>query len=167
MTEAIRVADTKAALGAPVGRQKFLTFTLGKEEYGIEILKVQEIRSYETVTSIANAPRFIKGVVNLRGTIVPIIDMRIKFGLGNPLYTEFTVVLILNVARRVVGIVVDTVSDVIALESGQIRPAPDFSSSFGTEYITGLGTAESHMVILLDIEKLMRRKDMALADSIH
>ncbi|MBL8420049.1 MAG: chemotaxis protein CheW [Dechloromonas sp.] len=148
-------------------QQEFLTFTLGQEEYGIEILKVQEIRSYEAVTTIANAPEFIKGVVNLRGTIVPIVDMRIKFRLGAADYTQFTVVIILNVAGRVVGMVVDSVSDVIALRTEQIRPAPDFSSSFDVKYITGLGTVDSRMLILVDIEKLMSSSDMALVDSVQ
>src|SRR5512133_1231004 len=125
MSEAMQqvaAGAAKPAIGATVEREEFLTFTLGKEEYGIEILKVQEIRSYEVVTTIANAPEFIKGEVNLRGTIVPIVDMRIKFKLGVVDYTEFTVVIILNVAGRVVGMVVDSVSDVISLGAEQIRP---------------------------------------------
>ena len=159
----------RPATGNSVERKEFLTFTLGKEEYGIEILKVQEIRSYERVTRIANAPAFIKGVVNLRGTIVPIVDMRIKFNLGSAEYTDFTVVIILNVADRVVGMVVDSVSDVISLGPDQIRPAPDFSASMGTEYITGLGTVDSRMLILVDIEALMSASDMALMsqDTVH
>jgi purine-binding chemotaxis protein CheW len=169
MNEAAQfVAGTmKPAIGAGVGAQEFLTFTLGNEEYGIEILKVQEIRNYEPVTTIAKAPEFIKGVVNLRGTIVPIVDMRIKFSLGEPEYTEFTVVIILNVAGRVVGMVVDSVSDVIALAPEQIRPSPDFSSSFDVEYITGLGTVDRRMLILVDIEKLMCSSDMGLMDPAH
>jgi purine-binding chemotaxis protein CheW len=156
--------------GAPVAAgpetsNEYLTFTLGKEEYGIEILKVQEIRGYEAVTRIANAPEFIKGVVNLRGTIVPIVDMRIKFNLGSAEYNQFTVVIILNVAGRVVGMVVDSVSDVIQLSGEQIRPAPDFSSTFDTKYITGLGTIDERMLILVDIEKLMSGQDMALIES--
>jgi purine-binding chemotaxis protein CheW len=144
---------------------EFLTFKLGSEEYGIEILKVQEIRSYEAVTAIANAPEFIKGVVNLRGVIVPIVDMRIKFNLGKAEYDQFTVVIILNIAGRVVGMVVDAVSDVMQLAAEQIRPAPDFSSSsFDTKYITGLGTLDNRMLILVDIEKLMSSTDMALIE---
>jgi len=161
------VGAAKPATGAAGTRQEFLTFTLGKEEYGIEILKVQEIRSYEAVTTIANAPEFIKGVVNLRGTIVPIVDMRIKFNLGDVDYTQFTVVIILNVAGRVVGMVVDSVSDVISLGAEQIRPAPDFSASFDVRYITGLGTVDSRMLILVDIEKLMTGSDMGLMDVVH
>ncbi len=169
MSEAAQVAAgaVKVPVNAVVGPQEFLTFTLGKEEYGIEILKVQEIRSYEAVTRIANAPEFIKGVVNLRGIIVPIVDMRIKFKLGQVDYTEFTVVIILNVAGRVVGMVVDSVSDVISLAAEQIRPAPDFSSAFDIKYITGLGTVDARMLILVDIEKLMTGSDMALVDAVH
>ena len=143
---------------------EYLTFTLGAEEYGVEILKVQEIRGYEAVTKIANAPDFIKGVSNLRGTIVPIVDMRIKFNLGEAEYNQFTVVIILNVAGRIVGMVVDSVSDVIELKPEQIRPAPDFSSSFDTKYITGLGTVDERMLILMDIERLMSASDMALME---
>lgn len=94
---------------------EYLTFRLGAEEYGVDILKVQEIRGYDAITQIANAPVFVKGVINLRGVIVPIVDMRIKFALGDAEYDQFTVVIILNVAGRVVGIVVDAVSDVISL----------------------------------------------------
>jgi len=167
MTQA---AVHEAHKGAPVAAgpessNEYLTFTLGKEEYGIEILKVQEIRGYEAVTKIANAPEFIKGVVNLRGTIVPIVDMRIKFNLGSAEYNQFTVVIILNVAGRVVGMVVDSVSDVIQLSGEQIRPAPDFSSTFDTKYITGLGTIDDRMLILVDIEKLMSGQDMALIEN--
>jgi purine-binding chemotaxis protein CheW len=143
---------------------EYLTFTLGREEYGVDILRVQEIRGYEAVTKIANAPAFIKGVANLRGTIVPIVDMRIKFDLGDPVYDQFTVVIILNIAGRVVGMVVDSVSDVIELKPEQVRPAPEFSSSFDTRYITGLGTVEDRMLILVDIEQLMSAEDMALFD---
>ena len=169
MSEAAQVSAGAAKMGpgTDTAPQEFLTFTLGKEEYGIEILKVQEIRSYEVVTTIANAPEFIKGVVNLRGTIVPIVDMRIKFQLGDVDYTQFTVVIILNVAGRVVGMVVDSVSDVISLTSSQIRPAPNFSSTFDVRYITGLGTVDNRMLILVDIEKLMSGSDMALFDSVH
>ena len=143
---------------------EFLTFTLGNEEYGIDILKVQEIRGYDAVTRIANTPDFIKGVINLRGVIVPIIDMRIKFRLGNAEYNEFTVVIILNIANRVAGMVVDGVSDVISLSQEQIRPAPELGSALDTNYITGLGTVEERMIILMDIERLMSSREMELMD---
>ena len=145
-------------------RLEVVTFKLGEEEYGIDIQKVQELRGYDAVTRIANAPEYIKGVVNLRGIIVPIIDMRIKFALGTPSYDQFTVVIVLNIGGRVVGMVVDSVSDVIELKPEQIRPAPDFSSSFDTKYITGLGTVDERMLILMDIERLMSASDMALME---
>lgn len=144
---------------------EYLTFTLGSEEYAIDILKVQEIRGYEKPTLIANAPSFIKGVINLRGIIVPIVDLRIKFNLGKVEYTPFTVVIILNVAGRVIGTVVDSVSDVISLSAGQIRPAPDFSGSFDTKYILGLSSIDNRMLIVTDIERLMTSADMELIDA--
>lgn len=145
---------------------EFLAFTLGTEEYGIDILKVQEIRGYDAVTSIANSPNFIKGVINLRGIIVPIVDMRIKFNIGNVEYNEFTVVIILNIGRRIVGMVVDGVSDVITLTKEQIKSAPEFGSAFDTEYLTGLGTIDKRMLILVDIEKLMTSRDMELVEKV-
>jgi purine-binding chemotaxis protein CheW len=144
---------------------EYLTFTLGSEEYAIDILKVQEIRGYEPPTLIANAPPFIKGVINLRGIIVPVVDLRIKFNLGTIEYTPFTVVIILNVAGRVIGTVVDSVSDVISLTQSQIRPAPDFSGTFDTKYIRGLATQDSRMMIVTDIERLMTSADMELVDA--
>lgn len=143
---------------------EYLTFTLGQEEYAIDILKVQEIRGYEPPTLIANAPPFIKGVINLRGSIVPIVDMRIKFHLANVEYTPFTVVVILNIVGRIVGIVVDSVSDVIMLTRDQIRPAPDFSATFDTRYIEGLAALESRMLIVTDIEQLMTSGEMELLE---
>ena len=145
-------------------KEEFLTFTLGSEEYAIDILKVQEIRGYDQVTSIARAPAFIKGVINLRGVIVPIVDLRIKFGLGNVEYTPFTVAIILNVGGRVVGIVVDAVSEVAAFDAGAILPAPEFSSALDTRYIRGLANLNERMLIVLDIERLMLSADMALTD---
>ena len=144
---------------------EFLTFTLGAEEYGVDILKVQEIRGYDTVTKVPNAPSFIKGVINLRGTIVPVVDLRLKFSLERADYNEFTVMIILNVARRIVGVVVDGVSDVMQLTPEQIRPAPEFGGGINTKFITGIGALEQRMLILIDIEKLMSSEDMALMDS--
>ncbi|MBT0720762.1 chemotaxis protein CheW [Tatumella sp. TA1] len=147
--------------------QEYLIFTLGKEEYGIDILKVQEIRGYDQVTRIANTPRFIKGVTNLRGVIVPIIDLRIKFSQENVTYNENTVVIVLNLAERVVGIVVDGVSDVLALTPDDIRAAPEFSVTLSTEYLTGLGAYGERMLILVDIHKLLSSAEMALVDQLH
>src|SRR5512133_1646490 len=160
-----RAPSHTQARQAEVQKSEFLTFRLGSESYAIEILKVQEIRGYEQPTTIANAPVFIKGVINLRGVIVPILDLRIKFQLGQAKYDEFTVVIILNVAHRMVGVAVDSVSDVVALAPDAIRPSPEFASSvFDTQYITGLGTLAGQMLILLDIERLITSADMALVD---
>ena len=156
--------QTNEGQAADGNSRELLTFTLGSEEYGIDILKVQEIRGYDAVTTIANSPDFIKGVINLRGIIVPIVHMRIKFKLGNITYNELTVVIILNVANRVVGIVVDGVSDVIALTAEQLKPAPEFSSSLDMQYIMGLGTVDERMIIVMDIEKLMTGRDMDLVE---
>jgi purine-binding chemotaxis protein CheW len=158
-------SDNAIGSSASAG-DEYLTFTLGQEEYGIDILKVQEIRGYDAVTKIANTPEFIKGVINLRGTIVPIIDMRIKFKLGNVAYDQFTVVIILNIANRVVGMVVDGVSDVIALPSEQIKPAPEFGGTLDTQYILGLATVEERMIIVIDIERLMTSQDMELVEQV-
>ncbi|MCB4812305.1 chemotaxis protein CheW [Methylovorus menthalis] len=146
--------------------KEFLTFVLGNEEYGLEILKVQEIRGYDAVTKIANTPEFIKGVVNLRGRIVPIVDLRIKFNLGKVEYNEFTVVIILNLNGRIVGMVVDGVSDVMSLQPNQIRAVPDIVASIDTKYIVGLASVEEKMFILVDIEQLMSSTDMELMDSV-
>ncbi|ADZ42178.1 TPA: chemotaxis protein CheW [Yersinia enterocolitica] len=155
---------TKLA-GETVG-QEFLIFTLGAEEYGIDILKVQEIRGYDQVTRIANTPAFIKGVTNLRGVIVPIIDLRVKFAQQGVSYNENTVVIVLNFGQRVVGIVVDGVSDVLSLTAEQIRPAPEFAVTLATEYLTGLGSLGERMLILVDIEKLLSSEEMSLLDSV-
>jgi purine-binding chemotaxis protein CheW len=135
---------------------EILVFTLGKEEYGVDIQKVQELRGYEAVTAIANAPDYFKGVVNLRGNIVPIIDMRMMLGLGQPTYDQFTVVVILNIGTTTMGMVVDSVSDVTQLASDQIKPPPDSGKSSELEFVTGLGLLEGRMLILVDIDRLMR-----------
>jgi len=149
---------------AVAAADEYLAFRLGAEEYAIDILKVQEIRGYDQVTRIANTPEFIKGVTNLRGTIVPIVDLRIKFALGKIEYNEFTVTIILNVANRVVGIVVDSVSDVISLLPDQIRPAPEFGGVLETSYIRGLAQLDGRMIIVTDIERLITSNEMALVD---
>ena len=158
-------ASSNTANLSEVGVREYLTFTLGAEEYGVDILKVQEIRGYDTVTKIPDAPDFIKGVINLRGAIVPIIDLRIKFNLASVVYNEFTVMIILNIARRIVGIVVDSVSDVTQLAPEQIKPTPEFGTALDTSYITGLGALDDRMLILIDIERLMSSTDMALVDA--
>lgn len=147
---------------------EFLAFKLGAEEYGIDILRVQEIRSFEEPTRFANSPAFIKGVINLRGVIVPIIDMRIKFNLAQVTYDTFTVVIVLNIGQQVVGMVVDGVSDVITLTPEQLRPVPEFSSTIGTDHLLAIGSVGNRMLILLDIEKLMTSTEMGLiAETAH
>ncbi|WP_280549454.1 MULTISPECIES: chemotaxis protein CheW [unclassified Halomonas] len=144
--------------------REFLVFSLGEEEYAIDILKVQEIRGYENVTRIANAPEFIKGVTNLRGIIVPIVDLRIKFHLDKVEYGGQTVVIVVNVADRVVGIVVDGVSDVMTLTPEQIKPAPEFGVTLSSDFLSGLGSLEDRMLVLVDIDKLLTSEEMALVE---
>jgi purine-binding chemotaxis protein CheW len=155
-----------ASAGKEIAGQEFLAFTLGSEEYGIDILKVQEIRGYEAVTRIANAPDFIKGVINLRGIIIPVVDMRIKFNLGTPVYDQFTVVIILNIGGRIMGMVVDSVSDVTTLLPEQVKPAPEMGAAFNSGYMIGLGTIDERMLILVDIDKLMSSGEMGLIDKL-
>jgi len=162
-----------ARAGTPQGKasldatREYLTFRLGGEEYGIDILKVQEIRGYEAPTRIVNAPSFVKGVVNLRGAIVPIIDLRLKFALETANYDAFTVVIILNVGGVVVGVVVDAVSDVIALTPDQVKPAPGFDGAMDSTFITGIGAVRDgdreRMLVLVDIERLVGGSHLGLA----
>jgi len=173
--EAQRAVSAAAASAARHSARpgEYLTFRLGSEEYGIDILRVQEIRSYEQPTRIANAPAFLKGVVNLRGVIVPIIDLRLKLGCDSAEYNTFTVVVVLNVRGRVVGAVVDSVSDVLELRKEEIKPSPELNSSVDASYITGIGTVKTgqgdseseRMLILMDIEGLMSSADMGLINS--
>ena len=165
ITDAKQIAQHEAVRSAAAMGGEFLTFRLGAEEYGIDILKVQEIRSYEQPTRIANAPSFIKGVVNLRGVIVPIVDLRVKLNCASVEYNSFTVVIVLNVKGRVVGAVVDSVSDVLELGSGTIKPAPEMHTSVDTSFITGIGSVNDRMLILMDIEGLMTSSDMGLINS--
>jgi purine-binding chemotaxis protein CheW len=164
LTDAAIVARHEAAraAGSMAGSGEYLTFRLGAEEYGIDILKVQEIRSYEAPTRIANAPAFIKGVVNLRGVIVPIVDLRVKLACESVEFNGFTVVIVLNVRGRVVGAVVDSVSDVLELSGDTIKPAPEMHTAVDTSFITGIGSVNERMLILMDIEALMGSEEMGL-----
>ena len=152
--------DTRSTAASTGG--EYLSFTLGNEHYGVDILKVQEIRGYDAVTRVPDAPDYIKGVINLRGTIVPVIDLRLKLRLKEARYDAFTVMIVLNVEDRVVGIVVDSVSDVLQLRPEHISDVPDFDSSIERDCLEGLGTVAGRMLILLDIEKLMSNVDMGL-----
>ncbi|MEC9482962.1 MAG: chemotaxis protein CheW [Halomonas sp.] len=162
-SQATQLQQTSAA-ALDTQSSEFLVFSLGDEEYAVDILKVQEIRGYENVTRIANAPDFIKGVTNLRGVIVPIVDLRIKFHLDKVEYGGQTVVIVVNVAERVVGIVVDGVSDVMTLSPDQIKPAPEFGVALSSNYLSGLGSLEDRMLVLVDIDKLLTSEEMALMD---
>jgi len=171
ISEGQHVAQHEAARSAAQAGGEFLTFRLGAEEYGIDILRVQEIRSYEQPTRIANSPEFIKGVVNLRGVIVPIVDLRLKFACPSADYNSFTVVIVLNVKGRVVGAVVDSVSDVLELTSQAIKPAPEMAAAIDTSFITGIGSIKTdnhdRMLILMDIEALMASADMGIFSDRH
>ena len=158
-----RDARAQASAGDVPGKE-YLAFTIGAEEYGIDILTVQEIRGYDPVTRIAGAPGFIKGVINLRGEIVPIVDMRIKLGLEHVRYDALTVVIVLNIGGRVVGMVVDGVSDVLTLHPDDVREAPELGAAVDTRHIVGLGTIDGRMLILLDIASWMESGEMALQD---
>ena len=158
--------QSNVAQANEIAGHEYLAFKLGTEEYGIDILKVQEIRGYEAVTRIANAPEFIKGVINLRGIIIPVVDMRIKFNLGEPVYDQFTVVIILNINGRIVGMVVDSVSDVTTLTPEQVKPSPEMGTAFSSDYMIGLGTIDERMLILVNIDKLMSSPEMGLMDQL-
>ncbi|ARB46716.1 MULTISPECIES: chemotaxis protein CheW [Alloalcanivorax] len=164
MSNLVSVNPVKKA--AEISSREFLVFSLGDEEYAIDILKVQEIRGYENVTRIANAPDFIKGVANLRGVIVPIVDLRLKFRLASADYTQQTVVIVINIGTRVVGIVVDQVSDVMTLTAEQIKPPPEFGISLPLDYIHGLGNLEERMLVLVDIERLLTSEELAIVERV-
>ena len=157
------LSAASSGTGALTQIREFLACKIANEEYGVDILRVQEIRSYEKPTSIANAPEHLKGVVNLRGVIVPIIDLRIKLGVGEVRYDHLTVVIVLNIGDRVVGVVVDGVSDVLTLEPSQLRPVPALDSNFDPDHILAIGSVDERMLILLDIEKFL--SDTVLGES--
>ena len=146
--------------------REVLVFVLGEEEYGVDILKVQEIRGYEKVTPIPSSPAYLKGVVNLRGTIVPVIDMRVKFGMPEPRYDSFTVVIVLRIAGRVIGIVVDSVSDVVRLAASEVKEAPRLGALVDSSFLAGLATQDNRMILLLDIEKFLSSGEMSLINQV-
>ena len=150
----------------PTPPREYLSFQLGSVEYGIDILKVQEIRGFETSTRMFNAPPYVLGVLNMRGIIVPILDMRLKFEMAEVAYNSQTVTIVLNVANRVVGMVVDAVQDVVAIQATEVKPAPDFNGAVNTQHIIGIATVDhaeqQRMLVLLDIEKMMSSADMGL-----
>lgn len=162
MKASVQNAEPPALALAITRIREFLAFKLGREEYGIDILRVQEIRSFEKPTRLANASAHVLGVINLRGVIVPVIDMRIKFGLHAVNYDNFTVVIVLNIGSQVRGIVVDAVSDVITLTPEQLCPVPEFSATISQDQVMAIGTVADRMLILLDIERVMSSPDVGL-----
>jgi purine-binding chemotaxis protein CheW len=146
--------------------REVLVFVLGQEEYGVDILKVQEIRGFEKVTPIPSAPAYLKGVMNLRGAITPVIDLRMKFGMANPRYDAFTVVIILRIGARLIGIVVDAVSDVVRLSAGDLKPAPQLGALVDSSFLAGVGTQGERMILLLDIEKFLSTGELNLLNQV-
>jgi len=159
-----KAADQNRQIKELVNGVQYLSFTLANEEYGVDILRVQEIRSWEPVSRIPNVPHYEKGVVNLRGSIVPIIDLREKLGIKATEYTPLTVVVVLQTSdekrTRTMGVVVDSVSDVIALDKTKIQEAPDFGTKMNNEFINGLVSINDRMVILLDVDKLLKLEEL-------
>ena len=141
---------------------QYLTFTLGQEEYGVEILKVQEIKGYSSVTPLPNTPSYIKGVMNLRGTIIPVVDLRTKFAMAEAEYNQFTVIIVVTVGTKVVGLVVDAVSDVLNIPKLDIQATPDFGSQVDVRFISGISKAGEKLVVLLDIDKVVRGEELAV-----
>lgn len=157
--------SSAAGSNAAGATSEYLTFRLGHEEYGIDILRVQEIRSYEQPTRMAHAPDFIKGVIDLRGVIVPIIDLRLKLHCSEAEYTAFTVVIILNVGGTVLGAVVDAVADVVALRTEAIKSAPHFHGQIDSAFVRGIATVGDRMLIVMDIESLLSSAEIGLIQS--
>ncbi len=141
---------------------QYLSLRLGSEEYAIDILRVQEIRSYEVPTAMVNSPSYVKGVINLRGVIVPIVDLRLKLNLADVKYNDFTVVIILNIRGKVVGVVVDGVSDVVALQNDTIKPAPQFEAALDGRFIVGLATLGDRMLIVMNLDALMSNAELGI-----
>lgn len=139
-------------------RKEFLTFTLGDEAYGINILKVKEIRGWEKIRELHNTPDYIKGVLDLRGRIVPIIDLRVRFSLEAVEYLATTVIIVLSIGdddKQMMGVVVDAVSDVLAVNQDEIKKSPNLGSKINTDYVVGMVTREQDMVMLVDSDKLL------------
>ncbi|HEB56850.1 MAG TPA: chemotaxis protein CheW [Gammaproteobacteria bacterium] len=168
-TQTLSTEQVSIDVGDMTDTDQFLTFMLAGEEYGVDILRVQEIKGWDAVTTIPNTPEYLRGVINLRGTIIPIIDMRIRFGLEKLDYGALTVVIVLKVdsdeKNRVIGIVVDGVSDVYNVPEEEIKPSPDFGSAVDTEFVQGLATIDEKMVIILDIDQMFNSGDLEIMDS--
>jgi len=162
-----QAVDVELQIGAAAEGDQYLTFMLAGEEYGVDILRVQEIKGWDRVTPVPNTPEYIRGVINLRGTIVPIIDLRLRFGLEPMEYGPTTVVIVLKVVHeeqsRIMGVVVDAVSDVYNVEADALKPPPDLGSGVEVDFVQGLATVADKMVILLEIDRLLNSGDLAAA----
>lgn len=145
---------------------QYVTFLLGNETYGISILKLNEIIAYQSCTTIPNVPSFIKGVLNLRGIVVPVIDLRERFSMEAKEYDQFTVIMILNVSGRVMGLVVDAVSDVVTLPRDAVKPRPNFSTGISVEFILGMGIKDNKFIILLDVDRLLSDEELNAVDGV-
>ena len=157
-----QAAATAAGLNAYASDvDQYLTFSLGQEEYGIEILKVQEIKGYSAITPIPNTPPHVKGVMNLRGTVVPVVDLRAKFGMEAVEYSKFTVIIVVMVGQKIAGLVVDAVSDVLNIQQSEVRPAPDFGARADTRFISGVASIGDKLAVLVDIDKLLTEEEVA------
>jgi len=164
MSQSISTTSVEPAANQGAINQ-YLSFTLGAEQYGVDILKVQEIRDYGAVTRVPDAPDYIKGVINLRGTIIPVMDLRLKLNMCDAHYDDFTVMIVLNLATRVIGVVVDGVSDVIEIKADDILPPPEFGVAVDTRAISGISTIDGRMVMLLDIDALIETSDLGAVDA--
>lgn len=140
---------------------QFLTFTLQSEEYGIEILRVQEIKGFSRITPIPNAPRYVKGVLNLRGAVVPVVDLRCKFGMPETEYNQFTVIIVVTVGKRIVGLVVDAVSDVLNIGRKDVDPPPELGAGVDTSFLTGMAKSGDKLIALLNIDRLLGHEEPA------
>ena len=150
-----QASEARNVTGLNSDGNQYLTFTLGSEEYGLDILKVQEIKGYSEITPIPRTPPYVKGVMNLRGTIVPIVDLRTRFGMPHTEYDQFTVIIVVMVEERTMGMVVDAVSDVLNIGAEDIQPAVEFSDNVDTSFISGMGKSNERMVIMLDVYKIL------------
>jgi len=168
MTAALETAtkELNQQIGLTTDGSQFLTFQLGEELYGVDILRVQEIKGYTAVTKIPNTPAHIKGVLNLRGTIVPIVELRTKFGMSTIDYTMFTVIIVVVVREKIMGLVVDAVSDVLNIDKKDIQPPPQFGAEVNVSFLNGIGKSGDKLVALLDMDRLLSDGDLQEATTI-
>jgi len=153
----------KKITGFGADSRQFLSFHLNHEEYAIDILRVQEIKGYSTITSIPNTPGYIKGVMNLRGTIVPVVDLRSRFAMPETPYDKFTVIIVVTLGAKVLGLVVDAVSDVLDIAKGEIQPTPELGSGVDTSFLTGMARCGERLILLLDIDRVLHEEQLAVA----